>query len=425
MKTASSLALACALTIAPLAFGQTPQAVVDRISKLSNVRNAEQIIENDHDRIVREMIALNEIPAPPFKEMQRARAFAEMLRESGMSNVEIDPEGNVLALRKGTGSGPMVAVAAHLDTVFPEGTDVRVKRQGNRLIAPGIGDNTRSLAVMLGIIRALDSALVQTAGDILFIGNVGEEGAGDLRGVRYLFQKGPYRDRIRMFVSLDGAGNGSDIVTGALGSRRYHVVFKGPGGHSYGAFGLVNPVYAMAKAIDRLSKIAVPGIPRTTYNAGLVGGGTSVNSIPSEVWMDVDLRSESPSQLNKLSDEMMKQIRAAVDEENQSRSTNQGRIEADAKVIGERPSGSTPRDSEIVKLALAASNRFGISPSFSVGSTDANVPISLGIPAITLDSGGTGGRAHALDEWIDVEKNASVRGIKLVMTTLLALAGVQ
>jgi acetylornithine deacetylase/succinyl-diaminopimelate desuccinylase-like protein len=425
MKTASSLALACVLTFAPLAFGQTPQAVVDRISKLSNVRNAEQIIEDDHDRIVREMIALNEIPAPPFKEMQRARAFAEMLRESGMSNVEIDAEGNVLALRKGTGSGPMVAIAAHLDTVFPEGTDVRVKRQGNRLIAPGIGDNTRSLAVLLGIIRALDSAMVQTAGDILFIGNVGEEGAGDLRGVRYLFQKGPYRDRIRMFVSLDGAGNGSDIVTGALGSRRYHVVFKGPGGHSYGAFGLVNPVYAMAKAIDRLSKIAVPGIPRTTYNVGVVGGGTSVNSIPSEVWMDVDLRSESPPQLSKLSDEMMKQIRAAVDEENQSRSTNQGRIEVDAKVIGERPSGSTPRDSEIVKLALAASSRFGISPSFSVGSTDANVPISLGIPAITLDSGGTGGRAHALDEWIDIEKNASVRGIKLVMTTLLALAGVQ
>jgi acetylornithine deacetylase/succinyl-diaminopimelate desuccinylase-like protein len=425
MKTAGSYAVAFLLAFAPVALGQAPQAVVDRLSRLSNVRNAEQIIENDHDRIVREMIQLNEVPAPPFKEMERARAFAQMLRESGMTNIEIDPEGNVLALRKGAGSGPLVAVAAHLDTVFPEGTDVRVKRQGNRLIAPGIGDNTRSLAVLLGIIRALDSAMVQTVGDILFVGNVGEEGAGDLRGMRYLFQKGPYRDRIRMFVAIDGAGSGGDIVTGALGSRRYHVVFKGPGGHSYGAFGLVNPAYALAKAMDRMSKMTVPGLPRTTYNVGLVGGGTSVNSIPNEVWMDVDLRSESPQQLNKLADEMMKQIRAAAEEENQARSTNQGRIEIDARVIGERPSGSTPRDSDIVKLAVAAANRFGISPLYSVGSTDANVPISLGIPAITLDSGGIGGRAHALDEWIDVEKNASVRGIKLVMTTLLALAGVQ
>jgi tripeptide aminopeptidase len=425
MKTASSLALAGFLAFAPIAFGQTPQAVVERLSRLSNVQNAERAIENDHDRIVLEMIELNEIPAPPFKETDRARAFAQMLRASGMSNVEIDPEGNVLALRKGAGTGPLVAIAAHLDTVFPEGTNVRVKRQGNRLVAPGIGDNTRSLAVLLGIIRALNSAMVETAGDILFVGNVGEEGAGDLRGMRYLFQKGQYKDRIRMFVSIDGAGSGGDIVTGALGSRRYHVVFRGPGGHSYGAFGLVNPVYALAKAMDRLSKITVPRIPRTTYNVGLVGGGTSVNSIPNEVWMDIDLRSESPEQLSKLSDEMLKQLNAAVNEENQSRSTNQGRVEMDAKIIGERPSGATPRDSEIVRLAVAAGNRFGISPSFSVGSTDANLPISLGIPAITLDSGGTGGRAHALDEWIDVEKNASVKGIKLVMTTILALAGVQ
>jgi tripeptide aminopeptidase len=425
MNTASSLALVALLAFAPVAFGQTPQAVVERLARLSNVQNAERAIENDHDRIVREMIELNEIPAPPFKEMDRARAFAQMLRDSGMANVEIDPEGNVLALRKGAGTGPLVAIAAHLDTVFPEGTDVHVKRQGNRLLAPGIGDNTRSLAVLLGIIRALDSAMVDTVSDILFVGNVGEEGAGDLRGMRYLFQKGQYKDRIRMFVSIDGAGSGGDIVTGALGSRRYHIVFRGPGGHSYGAFGLVNPAYAMAKAIDRLSKIVVPRIPRTTYNVGLIGGGTSVNSIPNEVWMDVDLRSESPEQLSKLSDELMKQLKAAVNEENQVRSTNQGRIEVDAKVIGERPSGSTARDSDIVRLAVAAANRFGISPSFSVGSTDANLPISLGIPAITLDSGGVGGRAHALDEWIDVEKNASVKGIKLVITTILALAGVQ
>jgi len=425
MRIASSLTLAGWITFASTAWAQDSQSVVDRISNHSAVRNAQQFIDTDHDRIVREIIAINEIPAPPFKEGERARAFAQMLKDSGLTNVEIDPEGNVLGLRKGTGSGPLVAVAAHLDTVFPEGTEVRVKREGNRLLAPGVGDNARSLAVVLAIIRALESANVQTTGDILFVGDVGEEGPGDLRGIKYLFQKSRYKDRIRMFVSIDGAGNGSDIVNGALGSRRYRVVFRGPGGHSYGAFGLVNPSYALAKAMDRLSKIAVPSSPRTTYNVGVIGGGTSVNSIPSEVWMDVDLRSESPLQLNKLADEFIKQVRAAADDENKARSTNQGRIEVDAKVIGERPSGVTPADSPIARLAAAATSRFGLLPTFSMGSTDANIPISLGVPAITIDSGGTGGRAHSLDEWINVEKGTSVRGINLVMTTLLSLAGVQ
>jgi len=425
MRIASSLTLACWIAWASTALAQDPQAVVDRVSNQTAVRNAQQFIDTDHDRIVREIIAINEIPAPPFKEADRARAFAQMLRESGLANVEIDPEGNVLGLRKGTGSGPLVAVAAHLDTVFPEGTDVRVRREGNRLLGPGVGDNSRSLAVMLAIVRALESANVQTTGDILFVGDVGEEGPGDLRGMRYLFQKGRYKDRIRMFISIDGAGNGSDIVNGALGSRRYRVTFRGPGGHSYGAFGLVNPTYALAKAMDRLSKVSVPSTPRTTYNVGVIGGGTSVNSIPNEVWMDVDLRSESPQQLNKLAEEFIKQARAAADDENKARSTNQGRIEVDAKVIGERPSGITPADSPIARLAAAAVSKFGLLPTFSVGSTDANIPISLGVPALTIDSGGSGGRAHALDEWVNVEKGSSVRGINLVMTTVLALAGVQ
>ena len=425
MKIASSLTIACWIVTAAAAWAQDAQSVVDRISNHSAVRNAQQFVDSDHDRVIREIIAINEVAAPPFKESERAKLFAQMLRESGLQGVEIDPEGNVLGLRKGTGSGPLVAIAAHLDTVFPEGTDVRVKREGNRLLGPGVGDNSRSLAVLLSIIRALDEAKVQTTGDILFIGDVGEEGPGDLRGMRYLFQKGRYKDRIRMFVSVDGAGSGSDIVNGALGSRRYHVVFRGPGGHSYGAFGLVNPTYAMAKAIDRLSKISVPSTPRTTYNVGVVGGGTSVNSIPNEVWMDVDLRSESPQQLNKLAEEFIKQMNSAADDENRARSTNQGKISVEAKVIGERPSGITAVDSPIVKLAAAAVNKFGFSPTYSVGSTDSNLPISLGVPAITVDSGGSGGRAHALDEWINVEKTNSVRGINLVMTTLLALAGVQ
>lgn len=425
MKIARRLSIICCITLAATMLGQEPQAVVDRVMSHPAVRSAQQFIDSDHERFVREIIALNEIPAPPFKEAERARAFAQMLRDSGLSNVEIDPEGNVLGLRPGAGTGPLVAIAAHLDTVFPEGTNVKVRREGNRLFAPGVGDNTRSLAVLLSIVRALESARVETAGDILFIGNVGEEGPGDLRGMRYLFQKGRYKDRIRMFVSIDGAGGGSDIVNGALGSRRYHVIFRGPGGHSYGSFGLVNPAYALGKAIDRLSRISVPSYPRTTFNVGLVGGGTSVNSIPNEVWMDVDLRSESPQQLNKLSDEFIKQMRAAADDENRARSTSQGKVEVTARVIGERPSGVTPTDSPLVRIAAASASKFGLYPTFTIGSTDSNLPISLGIPAVTIDSGGSGGRAHALDEWINVEKSSSVRGIHLVMTTLLALSGVQ
>jgi tripeptide aminopeptidase len=425
MRIANNFTIACWVAVATTAWAQDPQAIVDRVSNHSTVKSAREFVESDHERIVREIILINEIPAPPFKEAERAKAFAQMLRESGLANVEIDAEGNVLGLRKGAGSGPLVAVAAHLDTVFPEGTDVKVKREGNRLIAPGVGDNSRSLAVLLAIVRALENAKVQTTSDILFVGDVGEEGPGDLRGMRHLFQKGRYKDRIRTFVSIDGAGNGSDIVNGALGSRRYHVVFRGPGGHSYGAFGLVSPTFAMAKAIDRLSKIAVPAAPRTTYNVGLLGGGTSVNSIPNEAWMDVDLRSEVPQQLSRLADEFIKQVRAAADEENRVRSTSQGKIDIDIKVIGERPSGTTALDSPIVRIAAASISRFGLFPSYSIGSTDSNIPISLGVPAITLDSGGSGGRAHALDEWINVEKNTSVRGINLIMTTVLALAGVQ
>ena len=225
-----------------------PQSVVDRISNHSAVRTAQQFVDSDHDRLIREIIAINRSPRAPIQGKRAGKALrADAQGEWPVKCVEIDPEGNVLGLRKGTGSGPLVAIAAHLDTVFPEGTDVRVKREGNRLSGPGVGDNSRSLAVLLAIIRALERRTFKRPATFFSSANVGEEGPGDLRGMRYLFQKGRYKDRIRMFVSVDGAGSGSDIVNGALGSRRYHVVFRGPGGHSYGAFGLVNPTYAWRK----------------------------------------------------------------------------------------------------------------------------------------------------------------------------------
>ena len=348
-----------------------------------------------------------------------------MLRQSGLTNVEIDPEGNVIGVRKGTGNGPMVAIAAHLDTVFPEGTNVKVRREGTKLYAPGVGDDSRSLAVLLAISRAMDSANIQTASDILFIGNVGEEGPGDLRGMKYLFEKGSYKDKIKMFISLDPFGVGNDITTAGIGSKRYKVTFKGPGGHSYGSFGLVNPAYALGNAIAKLSKMQVPAKPRTTFNVGVVGGGTSVNSIPFESWMDVDLRSETKEELNKAVDTFTRMMRDAVDEENHARSTSQGKIEVDVRLIGDRPFGQISIGAPIVQTAIAVVQTFGMTPTYTMSSTDSNIPMSMGIPAITLESGGTGSRNHTLEEWIDVEKTTSVKGIHIAMGILLSLAGIQ
>jgi len=381
-------------------------------------------IDRDHDRLVAEIIRLTEIPAPPFKEAARAKVFAEMLRQSGLADTTIDAEGNVIGVRKGTGGGPLIAIAAHLDTVFPEGTDVKVKREGTRLMAPGIGDDTRGLAVLLAMVRAMNEARIATASDILFIGDVGEEGQGDLRGMKYLFQKGPYRDRIRMFISIDGAGGGDDITHGAVGSKRYRVTFKGPGGHSYGAFGIVSPAFALGNAIRKFSALTVPTTPKTTFSVGVIGGGTSVNSIPFESWMEVDMRSESAVELAKLDKTFLALLQQAADEENATRSTAQGAITVDPKLIGDRPSGQTSHDSPIVQTAAGVVQAVGMKPHFSFSSTDSNIPISLGIPAITVDSGGRGGRAHALDEWIDVEKTSSVKGIEAALLLLLSLAGV-
>jgi tripeptide aminopeptidase len=386
-------------------------------------RAAMAAIDRNHDRLVDDIITLTEIPAPSFKEDARGRRYLEMLREVGLANVERDAEGNVMGLWKGTGGGPLLAVAAHLDTVFPEGTAVKVRHQGTRLSAPGVGDDTRSLAVLLAIIRAMKDTGIQTGSDILFVGDVGEEGRGDLRGMKYLFQKGPYKDRIKAFIAIDGAGDGGDITYGAVGSKRYRVTFKGPGGHSYGAFGLVSPAFAMGNAIQKFSKVVVPTSPKTTFNVGVVGGGTSVNSIPFESWMDVDMRSESPVELATLEKTVRSLMQQAADEENAARSTAQGRITVDLTLIGDRPSGQTPKDSAIVQTAAAAIRAGGVTPTFSFGSTDSNIPISMGIPAITIDSGGRGDRAHALDEWIDVEKTDSLRGIQNAMALILAMAG--
>jgi di/tripeptidase len=241
--------------------------------------------------------------------------------------------------------------------------------------------------------------------------------------MKHLFQQGPYKGRIQSFISIDGSGPPNDITTGALGSKRYRVSFKGPGGHGYSAFGLVNPAFAMARAIDKLGALQVPAAPRTTYNVGMVGGGTSVNSIPFEAWMEVDLRSESPQELNRLADNFVRLVNAAVQDENRARSTALGAVTVAVEMVGERPSGETPANSTIVQTANAVIRAFGMQPTSSIASTDSNIPIGMKIPAITMDFGTDGGRAHALDEWMDVEKTAGVRGISMIMATLASLAG--
>jgi tripeptide aminopeptidase len=419
------------LFVAPAVFAQ--EAAVKPILDSPQFKEATAFIRKDHDRFVKELIELTEIPAPPFKEQARAKAYLEMLRASGLSDVEMDAEGNVMGLRKGSGggvpagasakAGNVVAVVAHLDTVFPEGTDVKVKREGTKLNAPGVGDNTRGAALMLAVIRAMNAAKFQTVDDILFVGNVGEEGEGDLRGVKFLMQKGKYKDRIKEFIAIDGGQQGS-ITRGGVGSRRYRVTFQGPGGHSYGAFGLVSPAYALGNAIAKFSRVKVPQQPKTTFNVGVVSGGTSVNSIPFEMQMVVDMRSTDCTELKKLDEQFLAIVREAVDEENKARSTREGRITADPKLIGNRPCGETAMTTPIVEITTAAVKAFGLKPSYGISSTDSNLPMSLGIPAVTIGRG-PGGRAHALDEWTVVEPKADVQAVQVAMTIILAVADVR
>jgi acetylornithine deacetylase/succinyl-diaminopimelate desuccinylase-like protein len=377
----------------------------------------------EHDRTIEDIIALTQVPAPSFQEETRARAFYAMAEAHGLKNLAVDAEGNITGLRPGIGNGPLICVAAHLDTVFPAGTNVTVRREGTRLYAPGVGDDTRSLAVLLAWLRAMDAAGVQTRADVLFVADVGEEGPGDLRGMRYLFQQGPYKDRISAFITVDSPDM-EHIAIGGVGSKRYRVTFNGPGGHSYGAFGLVNPMFAMADAIARLGRIEVPKTPKTTYSASVTGGGTSINSIPNSVWTEFDLRSEAPAELAKLEATFLDLIGKSADAENAARSTRAGPIVADITKIGDRPAGHTDETNELVQLAHAAISAHGFNPKFEFSSTDANIPMSLGIPAIKVGSGGSGGRAHSLEEWIDVASEPSVRGMAAGLATLLAVAGI-
>ncbi len=420
----SAAALLLAFATAPVSAAPGDKAVT-AIARSAAFTKAQDALAADFDRHVEEVIAITEIPAPPFKETARGKAMADYFRAAGLQNVTVDAEGNVTAERPGTDrNAKFVAVAAHLDTVFPDNTPIKVRREGDRLFAPGIGDDSRGLANLLAYARALDAAGFRTQAPILFVANVGEEGPGNLRGVRHLFTKGDYKDRIGAFFSIDGSG-ADRIVNGGVGSKRYHLVFKGPGGHSYGAFGLVNPMNAMASSINALYRIVPPANPKTTYSASVTGGGTSVNSIPHEVFVDIDMRSESAAELARLDQQFVAAVNQAVADENAARSTRSGSVSVAFDLIGERPAGSTPADTLIVRATSAAITAKGFKPELTASSTDANLPMSLGIPAVTIGAGGSGGRAHATDEYIDIPRDETLRGMAAGLLAILGVAGVR
>ncbi|NOR37571.1 MAG: M20/M25/M40 family metallo-hydrolase [Woeseiaceae bacterium] len=371
-------------------------------------------------QLLNETIELTEIPAPPFAEEKRAQRFAEKLREAGLTDVSIDEEGNVIGRRPGRSGNRTVVLSAHLDTVFPIETDVTVKVEGDTLFAPGVGDNTRGLVVVLAILRTMQQHDIATDADVLFVGNVGEEGLGDLRGVKYLFREGG--PRIDAMIAVDG-GKTSRLVFGGVGSHRYRVTYKGPGGHSWGAFGRASPHHAMGRAISEFIENAVEVTAsgdKTTFNVGRIGGGTSVNSIAFESWMEVDLRSGNQTKLDAIDAVLKRAVQKALQDENAAREEG-AELTVDVDRIGTRPAARSDIESPLVQTAAAVMNALGVEPDLQISSTDANHPISIGIPAITLSRGGIGANAHALNEsWINKDAHLAIH---IALITLLVEAG--
>ncbi|QLC24201.1 M20/M25/M40 family metallo-hydrolase [Parasphingopyxis algicola] len=378
-------------------------------------------IADNYEARLQDLVTLTEIPAPPFAEEARGAAFADMMRATGFGDMTIDEVGNVVARRAGVAGAGSVMMVAHLDTVFPAETDVTVRIEGNRYTAPGIGDNTRGAIMMLELAAAIAAADIRTEKDIILVGNVGEEGLGDLRGVRHLFRDGA--ERPDSFIAIDG-GDEARLVISAVGSNRYRVTFNGPGGHSWGDFGDGNPHHAAARAITRFVNAARPITqegPRSSYNIGRTGGGTSVNSIPFESWFEVDMRSGNPEKLAALDAVFQQAMNEGLEAENAVRGDGD-LLTVEIESIGQRPAGEGDPASPLVQRAQALLQAEDVEPQLVASSTDSNIPISLGIPAITISRCGTSARAHSLDEyWIDdgVVPACTMRGL----TLLIAEAG--
>jgi len=387
------------------------------------IASAMRLAEEHDDWALERLIELTEIPAPPFMEDVRGERFTEMLTELGADSVWTDEEGNVIGLRRGRTGGRTIGFGGHLDTVFPEGTDVSVRQVGDTLFAPGVGDDTRGLIVVLSVLRAMEEADVQTDADVLFVGVVGEEGLGDLRGMKHLYSEEGARPDV--WIDVDGGDIGR-VVSQGLGSVRYRITFEGPGGHSWGAFGTANPAHAMSRAVRYFQDVAdtlTRSGPRTSYNVGRIGGGTSVNAVPFEAWMEVDMRSISPQSLDRIEQVFLAAMDRAVEEENDLRREGEPvRVVKDR--IGLRPSGELTDDEPIVQRALASSAYFDVEGEIARSSTDSNIPISLGIPAVTIGRGGVSANGHAPDEfWINEDAFVAVQRAILLVVAEAGLAG--
>jgi len=371
---------------------------IEKLARRSELKHAFEAIDALEPYTTAQHIELTQIPAPPFMEEVRAAAFADRLRAAGVDSVWIDAVGNVIGFIQGTEGSKTVALNAHLDTVFPEGTDVMVKQQNDTLYAPGIGDDTRGLAMLLTVSKVLQEQKLTPSSNVLIVATVGEEGLGDLRGVKELFsERGPGIDS---WIAIDGGAIGR-VNNKALGSYRYKVTFDGPGGHSWGAFGLANPHHALGSAMHHFVKAAdvyTKTGPRTSYNVGVIEGGTSINSVPFSSSMLIDIRSVEPYRLDEMEQLLNQAVQKALNEQNEIRRRGEA-LTVTVEKIGNRPSGELDPSLPLIQRAMAATSYYGAEPELTRGSTDSNIPISLGIPAITIGRGGSGGNAHSLDEW--------------------------
>jgi tripeptide aminopeptidase len=399
-----------------------PAQVIGELLRSGGVRRAFQFFEQCAAEITDEHARICSIPAPPFGERERAEYLAEKFRRYGLQNTHLDAEGNCVGLRAGGSLSPLLVVSAHLDTVFPPGTNFQVRRERGRLLAPGIADDGCGLAALVAILRALEICSIETEGSLLFVGTVGEEGEGNLRGARYLLTEGEWAGKVDAFISFDGPGV-ERITHAALGSRRYRVRLKGTGGHSWGDFGAANPVHALGRAIARIASYPAPADPRTTFNIGRIEGGASVNVIPHEAAMDVDLRSASSEELRRLDAFFRRAVREAAEDENSARRAGDPPLELDMKLIGDRPSGETPVETNLVRITEEATRSLGFRPRLDRSSTDSNIAISLGIPAVTLGAGGASGNSHTLEEWFDPRGRDA--GLKRGLLVMLGITGLR